>query len=174
MGSNIKELEEKARKLRIDVIKMTTEAGSGHPGGSLSAADLLAVLYFDVMNVRPSDPEWEDRDRFVLSKGHAAPVLYAALAESGYFPVDELKTLRKIGTRLQGHPVKGKLPGVEATTGSLGQGLSVACGIAAAAKLDPAELRGKTIIGEFYRGDAPGYIDLYDGVIERAKEAAGK
>jgi len=136
MEYTIEELEKKANILRFDVIEATSEAGSGHPGGSLSSADLMAALYFRVMRHDPSDPSWEGRDRFILSKGHAAPILYAALAESGYFPKEELMTLRKIGSRLQGHPVKDKLPGVEMSTGSLGQGLSMACGMALAGKLD--------------------------------------
>ncbi|MBM4237564.1 MAG: transketolase, partial [Euryarchaeota archaeon] len=107
---------------------MTFAAGSGHPGGSLSYADVMAVLYFKVMNHRPNQPGWEDRDRLVLSKGHAAPVYYAALAESGYFPVSELVSLRKLGSMLQGHPSRSRTPGVEMSTGSLGQGLSVSNG----------------------------------------------
>ncbi|MBQ3685361.1 MAG: transketolase [Candidatus Methanomethylophilaceae archaeon] len=130
------ELENIANKLRLHVVEMTYEAGSGHPGGSLSAADLMAALYFRVMRHDPSNPQWEDRDRFVLSKGHVAPVLYAALAEAGYFPVEDLLSLRKMGSPLQGHPVRGKVPGVEMSTGSLGQGLSMACGIALAGKMD--------------------------------------
>ena len=122
----ISDLEKEANLIRRHVIKMIRAAGSGHPGGSLSSADILAALYFKVMNHRPDDPTWEDRDRFVLSKGHAAPAYYAALAESGYFPIEELLTLRKLGSRLQGHPSRNKLPGVEMSTGSLGQGLSVA------------------------------------------------
>jgi transketolase len=136
MGYTIEELEEKANTLRLDVIRATSKAGSGHPGGSLSSADLMAALYFKVMRHDPDTPQWEDRDRFILSKGHAAPILYSALAESGYFPKEELLTLRKIGSNLQGHPVKGKVPGVEMSTGSLGQGLSMACGMALAGKLD--------------------------------------
>ncbi|MDR0523853.1 MAG: transketolase [Candidatus Methanoplasma sp.] len=148
MGRGIRELEEKAGLLRRDVIEMTTEAGSGHPGGSLSSADLLAALYFEVMRHDPSDPGWDGRDRFVMSKGHAAPALYAALAESGYFPREELLTLRKLGSRLQGHPVRGKTPGVEMSTGSLGQGLSMACGIALAAKLDGKDHRTFCLLGD--------------------------
>ena len=132
----IAELEWRANHIRRHVIEMTHVAGSGHPGGSLSSADILAALFFKVMNHRPSDPAWEDRDRFVLSKGHAAPAYYAALSESGYFPLGELLTLRRLGTRLQGHPSRNKLPGVEMSTGSLGQGLSVALGMALAARLD--------------------------------------
>lgn len=132
----VEELEEIARRVRIHVVKSTHEAGSGHPGGSLSATDILTTLYFEIMNHKPDDPGWEKRDRFVSSKGHAAPALYGVLAESGYFPVDELMTLRKLGSRLQGHPDMNKTPGVDASTGSLGQGLSIANGMALAAKID--------------------------------------
>ena len=112
MSADVEHLKKIADRLRVDVIEMTSEAGSGHPGGSLSSADLMAVLYFGgCMRHDPENPQWEDRDRFVLSKGHVAPVLYAALAESGYFPTEELLTLRKLGSRLQGHPVRGKVPG---------------------------------------------------------------
>ncbi|MCL2032348.1 MAG: transketolase [Methanomassiliicoccaceae archaeon] len=148
MVSTKEELESKANILRRDVIEATSKAGSGHPGGSLSSADLMAVLYFSVMNHDPADPEWEDRDRFILSKGHAAPILYAALAESGYFPKEELQTLRKIGSNLQGHPVRGKVPGVEMSTGSLGQGLSMACGMALAGKLDKKEYKVFCLLGD--------------------------
>ena len=144
----VAELENIANKLRLHVVEMTYAAKSGHPGGSLSAADLVSALYFRAMRHDPSNPEWEDRDRFVLSKGHFAPVLYAALAESGYFPVDELLTLRQVGTRLQGHPVRGKLPGVEMSTGSLGQGLSMACGIALAGKLDGKDYMTYCLLGD--------------------------
>ncbi|QHK18347.1 MAG: transketolase [Methanomassiliicoccales archaeon Mx-03] len=142
------ELEEIANRLRIHVVEMTTAAGSGHPGGSLSAADLMAVLYFRNLNHDPSNPQWEDRDRFVLSKGHVAPVLYAALAESGYFPVEDLVTLRKMGSKLQGHPVRGKVPGVEMSTGSLGQGLSMSCGIALAGRMDGKEYKTYCLLGD--------------------------
>jgi len=121
----------KAARMRRDIVAMIAEAGSGHPGGSLSAADIVAALYFGVLRHDPADPQWAERDRFVLSKGHAAPVLYAALAEAGYFGRDELATLRKLGSMLQGHPDSKKTPGVEVSTGSLGQGLSIAAGIAA-------------------------------------------
>ncbi len=140
------ELYSIARQLRIDSLKMITLAKSGHPGGSLSAADIMAVLYFRVMNHKPENPEWEDRDRFVLSKGHACPVLYAALARSGYFPVQELDNLRQINSRLQGHPSKKDLPGIEASTGSLGQGLSIAVGMALA--LDKKDNRIFCMIGD--------------------------
>jgi transketolase len=142
------ELRRMANKIRMHVIEMTCAAGSGHPGGSLSSAELFAVLYFHVMKHDPKDPEWADRDKFILSKGHVAPALYAALAESGYFPVEELLTLRKLGSRLQGHPVKGKLPGVEMSTGSLGQGLSMSCGLALAAKMDAKNSKVYCLVGD--------------------------
>ena len=142
------QIKRKADELRLHVIEMTTAAGSGHPGGSLSSADLIASLYFSVMKHDPKNPQWEDRDRFVLSKGHVAPVLYAALAESGYFPVEDLLTLRKIGSKLQGHPVRGKVPGVEMSTGSLGQGLSMACGIALAGKMDKKDYTVYCLTGD--------------------------
>ena len=147
-AEKVKFLKEKAKVIRRHIVKMLGEAGSGHPGGSLSAADIVAVLYFDVMNIRPDDPHWPERDRFVLSKGHAAPVLYAALAERGYFDVSELSTLRKFKSRLQGHPDMKKLPGVEMSTGSLGQGLSVANGMALAAKIDNKKFRVYVLIGD--------------------------
>lgn len=148
MDYSIGDLEKKANQLRLDVIEATAAAGSGHPGGSLSSADLMAALYFRVMRHDPSDPKWDGRDRFILSKGHAAPILYAALAESGYFPTDELMTLRKMGSRLQGHPVKDKVPGVEMSTGSLGQGLSMACGMALAGKLDNKDHNIYCLLGD--------------------------
>ncbi|MDW5561923.1 MAG: transketolase [Methanomassiliicoccus sp.] len=144
----IQMLESKANLLRRHIIKMTFAAQSGHPGGSLSYADIVSALFFKVMRHRPSDPNWEDRDKFVLSKGHAAPVYYAALAESGYFPVDDLLTLRKLGSHLQGHPCRKKTPGVEISTGSLGQGLSVANGMALAAKLDRRLTRIFCLMGD--------------------------
>ncbi|MCQ2079942.1 MAG: transketolase, partial [archaeon] len=145
---SVDEIQNIANKMRLDVVEMTTEAGSGHPGGSLSAADAVAALYFRIMNVDPQNPYMEDRDRFVLSKGHAAPILYAALAERGYFPTEELKTLRKLGTRLQGHPAYRDVPGVEVTTGSLGQGLSMACGIALAGKMDNKDYHVYCLLGD--------------------------
>jgi len=138
----------KAREIRKHVVRMVGAASSGHPGGSLSAADIVTVLYFNEMNIRPDDPKWPDRDRFVLSKGHAAPVLYAALAEAGYFPAEELVTLRRIDSHLQGHPSIRSTPGVEMSTGSLGQGLSAACGMAIAAKLDGAAWRVYALLGD--------------------------
>lgn len=148
MAYSPEELKKKANELRLHVIEMTTAAGSGHPGGSLSSADLVAALYFNIMNHDPRNPSWGGRDRFVLSKGHVAPVLYAALAESGYFPVEDLVTLRKMGSKLQGHPVRGKVPGVEMSTGSLGQGLSMACGIALAGKMDGKDYNTYCLLGD--------------------------
>lgn len=141
-------LQGKARCLRCHIIGMTATAGSGHPGGSLSAADIMAALYFGVMRHNPHDPRWRDRDRLVLSKGHAAPVLYAALAESGYFPRELLYDLRKCASPLQGHPDMADLPGVEASTGSLGQGLSIANGMARAGRLDGRTYRVYVLLGD--------------------------
>lgn len=143
-----KELQRMANKLRLHVVEMTYAANSGHPGGSLSAADIISALYFKVMKHDPKNPNWEDRDRFILSKGHVAPVLYAALAESGYFPVEDLITLRQLGSKLQGHPVRGKVPGVEMSTGSLGQGLSMSCGIALAGKMDGKDYKVYCMLGD--------------------------
>jgi transketolase len=146
--SDINFLKEKAKILRIEILKMLTEAGSGHTGGSLSAADILTALYFYKMRHNPKDPVWRERDRFILSKGHAAPVLYAALALSGYFDKALLKTLRKLGSPLQGHPCSKLLPGVEISTGSLGQGLSIANGIAMGLKLDGLLSRVYCLLGD--------------------------
>lgn len=143
-----KVLKDKALKLRQHVIKMIGKAGSGHPGGSLSAADIVAVLYFHHLRHKPEDPKWPNRDRFVLSKGHACPILYAALAESGYFPVEELMTLRQLGGRLEGHPDMCKLPGVEISSGSLGQGLAAGNGMALAARLDGLDYRVYVLMGD--------------------------
>jgi transketolase len=129
------ELSGIARRLRVDILKMLTKAGSGHPGGSLSAIDIVLALYSGEMHYRASEPDWPERDRFVLSKGHGVPALYAVMAEKGYFPHDDLMSLRELGSPLQGHPANALLPGIEASTGSLGQGLSVAQGIALAGKL---------------------------------------
>ena len=141
-------LEKKAKEIRRDIISMTAAAGSGHPGGSLSAADIVTALYFQIMRLDPERPAWLDRDRFVLSKGHAAPVLYSALAERGFFPTSELLTLRKLGSRLQGHPDMKSLPGVEMSTGSLGQGLAVANGMALTGKLDNRDYRVFVLMGD--------------------------
>jgi transketolase len=152
---SLPELAAMAKQLRRHIITMTATAGSGHPGGSLSAADIVTALYFKIMRHDPRNPRWEDRDRFILSKGHAAPVLYAALAESGYFPVAELNTLRKLGSRLQGHADRNLTPGVEMSSGSLGQGLSFATGTALAARLD--------------RRDWHTYVLLSDGECEEGQ-----
>jgi transketolase len=137
-----------ARDLRITDLRMITEAGSGHPGGTLSAADLIAALFFHKLRLRPEEPEWPDRDRFVLSKGHCIPIVYAAMAKLGYFEDKELMTLRALGSPLQGHPDRTRLPGIEASTGSLGQGLSVAVGMALAGKLDGASWRVHCMMGD--------------------------
>jgi transketolase len=142
------ELEKMAKQLRRHVITMIATAGSGHPGGSLSAADIVTALYFKVMRHDPKNPQWPDRDRFVLSKGHVAPVLYAALAECGYFPVEELSTLRKLGSRLQGHTDRTLTPGVEMSAGSLGQGLSFGIGIALAGRLDKRDYHVYVLLGD--------------------------
>lgn len=141
-------LTEKARLMRRDSLRMVAAAGSGHPGGSLSAADIMAVLFFDEMRFRPDNPKDPDRDRFVLSKGHASPILYAALARSGFIPLDELKTFRRIDSRLQGHPSMKALPYVEISTGSLGQGISAANGMAIAAKMDARPTRVYALVGD--------------------------
>lgn len=145
---SIEELKEMAKKLRRHVITMTATAGSGHPGGSLSAADIITALYFKAMHHNPQNPQWPDRDRFILSKGHAAPILYAALAESGYFPVEELATLRKLDSRLQGHTDRNLTPGVEMSSGSLGMGLSFGIGVALAAKLDHRDYRTYVVLSD--------------------------
>ena len=145
---DIASLKEKAKTLRIEILKMLTEAGSGHTGGSLSAADIVTALYFYKMRHNPADPNWRERDRFVLSKGHAAPVLYGVLALSGYFDKQLLKTLRKIGSPLQGHPCSRKLPGIEISTGSLGQGLSIANGMALGLKIDGLSSRVYCMLGD--------------------------
>lgn len=146
--SVISTLKEKARYLRIEVLRMLTDAGSGHTGGSLSAADIVTALYFYKMKHNPENPQWEERDRFILSKGHAAPILYAALAISGYFDRALLKTLRKLGSPLQGHPCSKMLAGVEISTGSLGQGLSISNGIALGLKLDGLPSRVYCLLGD--------------------------
>ena len=141
-------LAETANRVRIGILDGVYNAGCGHPGGSLSIAELLTYLYFKEMKVDPKKPKWEDRDRFVLSKGHTAPALYATLAERGFFPVEELKTLRRIDSRLQGHPDMKGIPGVDMSTGSLGLGISAACGMALAAKTAGKDYRVYTILGD--------------------------
>ena len=142
------QLQAIAKKIRIGIIEGTHEAKSGHPGGSLSITDILTYLYFEEMNIDPKNPKMENRDRFVLSKGHCAPALYATLANRGFFPVEELKTLRKIGTRLQGHPDMNLTPGVDMSAGSLGLGISSAAGMALAAKIDKKDYRVYTAVGD--------------------------
>ncbi len=146
--SRKQELSTIAARIRLGVIEGTHAAGAGHPGGSLSIADIMAFLYFEEMNIDVTNPNYEDRDRFVLSKGHTAPALYAALALKGFFPVEELLTLRQHDSRLQGHPDMKGIPGVDMTTGSLGLGISAACGMALAAKLDKKNYRVYTVIGD--------------------------
>lgn len=143
-----RQLEVIAAKIRLGIIEGVFNAKSGHPGGSLSATEIFTYLYFKEMNVRPEDPKWSDRDRFVLSKGHCAPGMYAALAERGYFSMDELKSLRHVGAMLQGHPDMKGTPGVDMSTGSLGQGISAAVGMALAGKLDNKDYRVYTLLGD--------------------------
>jgi transketolase len=147
--ASIPDLESTARRLRRHALRMIAEANSGHPGGSLSAAEVVTALYFGgLLRHDPQQPHWPDRDRFILSKGHGAPILYAALAERGYFPVEELLSLRQVDSRLQGHPVLGMTPGVEASTGSLGQGLSIGIGHAIAGRLDGKLFRTWVLLGD--------------------------
>lgn len=143
-----KQLQVTACKVRMGIIESTHAAKCGHPGGSLSAADMLTYLYFRELRVDPSNPQWADRDRFVLSKGHCAPGLYAALAHRGFFPAEDLLTLRKVGSYLQGHPNMNSVPGVDMSTGSLGQGISAACGMALAGKLKKQDYRVYTLLGD--------------------------
>ena len=157
-------LEEKAARLRVDIIEMLYRAQSGHPGGSLSCIDALVALYYNVMNVDPAKPGWEDRDRFVLSKGHCCPALYAVLADKGFFPREELWTLRQLGSHLQGHPDMRKTPGVDANTGSLGQGISAAVGMALAGKLDSKDYRVYAVLGDG---------EIQEGQVWEAAMAAG-
>ncbi len=142
------DLAKVACKVRMGIIEGTFNAKSGHPGGSLSISEILTYLYFNEMNIDPANPTMDSRDRFVLSKGHAAPALYAVMANRGYFPVEELKTLRKVDSRLQGHPSMKCLPGIDISSGSLGQGISAACGMALGAKLKNADFRVYTILGD--------------------------
>jgi transketolase len=149
VSTDVTALQERATTLRRHIIEMLAEAGSGHPGGSLSAVEIVTALYFGpFLRYDPARPDWPDRDRFVLSKGHGVPVLYAALAEAGYFDVAELATLRRIDSRLQGHPVYGTAPGIEASTGSLGQGLSIGLGMALAARMDGRDSRVYVLLGD--------------------------
>lgn len=163
MAINLEMLQEKAKDIRIDIIRQIHSAGSGHPGGSLSAADIITYLYFAEMNIDPENPDKADRDRFVLSKGHAAPALYAALAEKGYFPKETLLTLRQMGSILQGHPDRKKIPGVDMSTGSLGQGVSAAVGMALANKIDGSSARVYAVLGDG---------ELQEGMVWEAAMAA--
>lgn len=158
------ELKKIATRIRQDVVESIYLAGSGHPGGSLSLGEILTVLYFHTMNIDPQNPQWEERDRFVLSKGHGAPALYAALAERGYFPVEKLRTLRKIDSNLQGHPDMRKVPGVDMSTGSLGQGISAACGMAYFAKNQGKSYRVYCVLGDG---------EIQEGVVWEAAMSAG-
>ena len=161
---DFKKYQEIASNIRIDVINQVHSAGSGHPGGSLSAADIVTALYFKEMKIDPKKPDMKGRDKFVLSKGHAAPVQYAALAEKGYFPKEELTTLRKLGSMLQGHPNRDKVPGIEMSTGSLGQGFSVCVGMALANKMDKDPGRIYVLLGDG---------ELQEGIVWEAAMAAG-
>lgn len=148
MDDITRKLETIARELRLDIVEMIGIGRTGHLGGSCSAADIVAALYFYKMRHNPANPGWDDRDRFILSKGHAALCQYAALAKAGYFSKEELKCLKTLGSMLQGHPDMGRTPGIEANTGSLGQGLSIACGIAAGAKIDKKSYRVYCLLGD--------------------------
>ena len=148
MNCSVEELKKKAKSIRLNIVKMVGPGKAGHFGGSCSLAEIVSVLYFRKMRHYPEDPKWEDRDRLILSKGHGAIVQYAALAMCGYFPMDELWNLKKLGSMLQGHPDMKKTPGIEANTGSLGQGLSISCGIAAGAKLDGKDYKVYCIVGD--------------------------
>ena len=144
----LKKLEEKANLFRQDIIKMLLEAGSGHSAGPLGMADIFTAMYFHILKHDPKNPGWEERDRLVLSNGHICPVLYTTMAHAGYFPISELKTLRKLGSRLQGHPHRTALPGLETTSGPLGSGLSQACGMALVGKLDKASWRVYALLSD--------------------------
>lgn len=146
--NELKALKIMATKIRKSIVDTVYNAQSGHPGGSLSCADILTVLYFKQMRIREKEPKWEDRDRFVLSKGHCSPALYSTLAQRGFFPVEDLKTFRKTESYLEGHPNMKYVPGVDMSTGSLGQGISVACGMALAGKIDKKDYRVFSIIGD--------------------------
>ena len=167
---NKQELENISKLIRKDIVTMLTESASGHPGGSLSIADIMSVLFFEEMNIDPKDSKNPNRDRFVLSKGHAAPALYSALARRGYLEVEELNTLRKIDSRLQGHPNMNDLPGIDMSTGSLGQGISAAVGMALAGKLDKKDYRVFTILGDGELEEGQVWVDnnglQIDGNIE--------
>ncbi len=153
MSADIAYLEDCARQIRKDVVEMVYRTKDGHPSPSFSAADIIAALYFNVMKIDPSNPSWDERDRFILSKGHACPALYAALARKGYFPVEELTTLRYLHSNLQGHPYQPKTKGLDATTGSLGNGISIALGIALAGRIQKKDYRVYAITGDGELGE---------------------
>ena len=163
--TSIEQLEQIAKQVRKGILEEVYSASSGHPGGSLSIADIMTVLYFNEMNIRQEQPNWEDRDRLVLSKGHCSPALYSCLANRGFFSVEDLKTFRNINSYLQGHPDKNKIPGVDMTTGSLGQGLSAANGMAIAGKMDKKDYRVYCILGDG---------EIEEGQIWEAAMAANK
>lgn len=163
--TDIKELENIAKQVRRGILEEVYCASSGHPGGSLSIADILTVLYFNEMNIRPEEPKWENRDRLILSKGHCSPALYSCLANRGFFPIEDLKTFRNINSYLQGHPDKNKVPGIDMTSGSLGQGLSVANGMAIAGKMNKKDYRVYCILGDG---------EIEEGQIWEAAMAANK
>jgi len=158
-------LQEKAKEVRLRIVKMIHKAQSGHPGGSLSAADIMTALYFEILRVDPNRPKWPDRDRFVLSKGHSCPVWYTCLALRGFFPVEELDTLRQFGSRLQGHPVSTKTPGVDATTGSLGIGFAQSIGMALEGKMLKKEYKVYAVLGDG---------EMQEGVVWEAASSARK
>ena len=158
-------LKTRAKEIRTEVVKMIHKAQTGHPGGSLSAADIMSVLYFDELTIRPDDPKWEDRDRFILSKGHACPVWYACLALRGFIPLETLGTLRQLGSPLQGHPVMTKCPGVDATAGSLGIGFGMAVGMALEAKMTGKTYRVYAILGDG---------EVQEGIVYEAAQSASK
>jgi transketolase len=163
--SLVAELAEIARQLRVDVLQMIHRAGSGHPGGSLSAAEIVTALYFHQLRLDPSNPQWLDRDRFILSKGHAAPILYAALARRGFFPVDELATLRQLSSRLQGHPDRLRTPGVDMTSGALGHGLPIAVGLALASRSRGGRYHTYVLLGD---GEIQAGV-IWEGAMAAAK-----
>ena len=146
---DIQELKNLSRDLRLDILESTTRAGSGHPSSSFSSVEILTALFFgDLLNYRPEEPDWPGRDRFIMSKGHAAPLLYAVLARAGYFELELLETLREVGSPVQGHPIQGMLPGIEATTGSLGQGLSLGLGHVLGSRLTGQDFRVYVLLGD--------------------------
>jgi transketolase len=165
LAIRVRDLEKIAKEIRFHIIDMIYTAKSGHPGGSLSSADIMTALYFDILTIDPMNPRSPDRDRFVLSKGHACPVWYACLALRGFFPIEELRSLRCVNSRLQGHPVAGKLPGIDATTGSLGIGFGQAVGMAMEAKMVKKKYRVYTILGDG---------ELNEGIIWEACNTANK